>query len=320
MNIALLLLTASALAQCPGGQCPTTRPAYVEPSPVVVPWQPLANPVANVQAESYRWEQDPKCFDYWYLYLGARHVGTLHPQPNGYRAKLAKGWGEPNDAPPVPLPGGAANAREATVETSTPLIGDSLPTGVVSDKIHEAPTYSKSGKPITRQEAFGELGFGGPNLPDDGKLLRVVAVMPDDAACRGFLTSIQANPDYVRLKDKLVVTAYQADAWQVKGVGYPQGVHVVRPTLAGRGMVLATVPVGTAPDKVIEAVRRVDPQFDPAKVPNPLAPPLIEPDKEPKKKPLTLQSAKEWAEANPLIVIALALGGWYFYTTNRKVT
>lgn len=71
---------------------------------------PVLSPVGEKVGESFEWVQDQAYPDYWYLYRGSKHIGTLHPGERGYRRVTESGgWSEKED-PPLALPTSAIAA------------------------------------------------------------------------------------------------------------------------------------------------------------------------------------------------------------------
>ena len=152
------------------------------------------------------------------------------PTPIGTPPSDRHEWGE--------FPEGGYGWRFKTEPPAT--AGDVLPTGVVSDRIHEAPAYSRNGQEVTKDEAHAALGSSA--LADDTDRWHLAAV-GDPAFIALFRADVAKLPAATR--DKLLVQAYSPSAWQVAQFQLPSAGVLLRQPTTGRvsadvGMIPAT--------------------------------------------------------------------------------
>lgn len=105
---------------------------------------------------------------------------------------------------------------------------DTLPTGVVRERIHDHPAYSVSGRTSTKDEVHSLLKQGA--LSDDTDRWHIAAIGDADFLTK-FRTDIAALPAEVR--GKLLVQTYTPTAWPVAQFHLPVGV-VLRKPVVGR--------------------------------------------------------------------------------------
>lgn len=169
------------IGQCANGQCPNGRCPLV---PSISPFGrgTAEEPIGSPPSDRHEW-------------------GLIPGIGYGWRFKLT-----PVEAPPVQAP--PENA------------GDPFPTGVISDKIHEHPAYSISGRESTRDEVHDLL------LADDSNHWHLSAVGDPS-----FLARVKADVDQLppETRAKLLVQAYQPTAWQVGQFGLVAGVTLRKP-------------------------------------------------------------------------------------------
>lgn len=146
-------------------------------------------------------------------------------------------------------------------------------TGVVSAKI-EPGQRTIDGEPVTKQEEFAALVS--PPLPDDSGKLRLT-VIGTPAECLPVLNDLSISPELVALKDKVLVQSYGPQEWPVTSAGLPTDGH---PTI------LLQAPDGTvlAHERAYEgaqALRKIDPDYNPDLDPDPLHRPVPPPSPSP---------------------------------------
>ena len=236
-----------AFGQClPGGACPAPSAG-----------RPIPHPFA---APAPKWT---KLGDYDYL----EGLGLYHAESGLWSPLEGNRWGE-WQAPPrgIALPAATPKAG-AKVEAVGP--GEPAPeadeplTGVIPDRIHEAPAYSLSGVPVTKEEAHRAMGG---NLVDDSDRWHV-SVVGD----RPFIEKVKG--DLARLSQavqgKFHVQSYPTDHWAVSAFKLKEGVTLRKE--AGLSRVSAEAAAIAKADYTPDALNRMCPYAP--KPPTPPTPP-----------------------------------------------
>lgn len=233
----------------PKGCGPVGPPAFVPyPAPLVWEWRSFeddGDQVAllrnGVQVGAYRYSGD-------YFRPYDRATDT---------------WGE-RCRPPVQPPARQVQAVEPVepVEAKTENFG--VDWGKIS---HEK--WTVNGKPGCWHQAHALLSG---KVPDDAGLLRLTVIGPE-ADRKQVLADLQAVPALAVHRDKLVVKDYDPTHWAVAGAGF---VTSGRPTIylqAPDGKVLHRQDSYPGAEKLAEAIRKADPNYDPKKDPDLTKPP-----------------------------------------------
>jgi len=134
-------------------------------------------------------------------------------------------------------------------------------TGVQSDLIPQAPKNSVNGKEVSQAQAFQKLERG---LTDRSAELRTTVVLKDKAKVKEVEKALEEVGKTTRLK------VYTAGDPMIPG--FPDGDTVI--IQQPHGKVLHMGPY-EQPEKVVEAVRRANANFDPSKAPDLLNQPTI---------------------------------------------
>lgn len=150
-------------------------------------------------------------------------------------------------------------------------VGAELPTGVMSDRVHESPRYSINGQPATVEQARAAL-------TDDSAKWHLAAV-GDEAFRAKVAGDVAALP--AELRGKLHVQLYAPDAWPVGAYQLGAGVTLRAPGRAGAH--LATVaPAAYAPGSLLDLLGHPrGPQPKPGPAPTPAPGPTPEPSPTP---------------------------------------
>jgi hypothetical protein len=163
------------------------------------------------------------------------------------------------------------------------------PTGVQSDKITHGQT-SISGRPATTAEAIAAIGA---NIPQDQTLPHTTVIGPE--AKRKLLLT-----DLAEFNGKTCLHEYAPDEWPVQcGFKYGGDVTVYVQSPDGK-VVHRQDDAKGAKEAVRLALRKADPNYDPAKDPD-LRSPLIP---NPFSPPGPVEIAWAWVQANPLLALA----------------
>ena len=197
--------------QCSGGSCRIVpySPAPIEPAPID-PFTPEAGG---------RWvaSQGGGEWGYW---AGRRCLYRCYQDGRIYAAD-AHGFATGGT---IELPTGLALPAGVQSPAARPQ-GDDVPTGVVPERISEAPGYSLTGRPCTREEAHRAIGAG--VLSDDSDRWHLTAVGGPT-----LFTKVRAEvanlPEAVRAK--LLVQCYGEADWPVAQFKLPAGVSLRRPS------------------------------------------------------------------------------------------
>lgn len=244
----LFALVTMLCQSCPGGWC-------VPPTPP---------PVAR-QATEWR-----EVNGQWALILGGVQHGVYIPG-DGYYRRLAPGqWDAKPSEPPAPLPGGLGN------DVRGQLVGDTAPVpaknfGLGDPKEIKPPgganvlTSDKDGMPITSADASrlnrGELATQATK--------RRLTLIGDEAACKAAYSLLAMREVQDLVKD-YIVSDYRPTDWQIshERYGFPKVAKFLALAQERDGTTLFQT---TDPREIainLQAVRKPDPNFDPARVPN----------------------------------------------------
>lgn len=118
-------------------------------------------------------------------------------------------WAQRREVVNVPGPGVVEFAAKAA----------DPPTGVIPDRVHDAPRYSISGQPCSKADAADAL-------TDDRSRWHLAAVGDAD-----FLSRVRADVAALgEVRAKLHVQYYRPDAWQVSQLGLSPGVALRKPS------------------------------------------------------------------------------------------
>lgn len=139
--------------------------------------------------------------------------------------------------------------------------------GVDTSKIHTSD-IKLNGKCVSKKKALELIEKG---LPDDANKLRLT-VIGSNAMRAKVLSELNANPAWATLKDKFSVQDYGPDSWAVSAFEkrFDPTIYVQSPPDAkGFGQVLhRQEDFEGGSDKLIKALRKADPLYDPAKDPD----------------------------------------------------
>lgn len=267
--------------QCANGRCGVPTPAAPSESPQPDGWT----------RHEY---QDGTA---WKLHQGGRFVGLYDSR--GFHPGSDDSW----TTATAPLPAGVAapDAPAGRVVTAT---GESVPTGVIPSLIHDAPGYSHTGRPCTKDEALRAVGAGG--LADDSDHYHLTAV--GDATLTAKLRAdVAALPEAVR--GKLLVQCYAPDAWPVSLFKLPAGVSLRGPSPAREASQIGAV--GTA--EYLAGTTALADLLSLPGGPGPAAPKKPDPPAPgPAPTPAPVPSPEPSPSSPPWVVILLGIAAWLF--------
>lgn len=240
----LCLAEQSTRAGWGGGSCGPVGPSYSPPvAPPVYSW-------VKIDADNLA------------LTYGGKQVGGYRISTHVYRDLDSGEWGD-TSVPKHPLPAYAKAACEVRAEckcgcvdggTCNCAVRDWRTHGVQTDRVPESavPRYYVSGEQVSGDTA--KRLVGAPTLPNDADKLRLT-VIGDAAQQAKFLA------DIAPVASQYVVNAYSPSDWQVNGYGFVPGIYLQ--DKAGKVLHRQS-------DYVVdtEALRRLDPAYDPLKDPD----------------------------------------------------
>lgn len=279
--------------QClPGGACPAPSAGRPIPHPFAVPT--TFTPVApeGTKPIGSGWYADDVLY-----YLPGK--GAFNPATSLWAPFDSQTWGY---GPWGPLPAGTplpkAEAKPgAKVEAAAPgepQAADEPLTGVIPDRIHEAPAYSLSGVPVTKEEAHRAMGG---NLVDDSDRWHVTVV-----GDRAFVEKVKG--DLARLsqavKGKFHVQSYPTDHWAVSAFKLKEGVTLRKE--AGLSRVSTEAAAIAKADYSPDALNRMCPYAP--KPPEPPTPPSPNDPNQPTPGPVN-PTVPPWSIAAALLALLL---------------
>ena len=222
------LAAVLAAAQCPGGSCPL--PARNN-APIRLEWR-------------FRDDEPQRA----YLFLDGRQAGGCDVERDQWRRFDSDNniWSEPQAFSPRRHVGAAA---------------DAVPNfGIMQAKLNGSTSHhSINGRSVSEEDAFAALQG---KLTDDSQKLRLTIIGPEDKR-RAVLADLAINAGLALLKDKVLVQSYDPSHWAVANAGF----HTTgQPTIylqAPDGKVLHRQDEYRGPDKLAEAIRKSDPNYQP---------------------------------------------------------
>jgi hypothetical protein len=226
-------------------------------------WGNGCGPVGPAEPETVwrRFASDP---DRSYLFEGGMQVAAYDHARDIYRTYDARTdtWGPPGPPPwrrPEPV---AAPAEKVEKVEAVPNYG------VETDQLNggHGEHYRLNGVPVSPERARQALA--GDPIPDDTARLRLT-VIGDTTAARRVTSDLASAATLAPWKDRVVVQAYAPDHWAVARAGFSTG---GRPTIyvqAPSGKVLHRQDdYADGAEGLAQALRRADPNYDPAKDPD----------------------------------------------------
>lgn len=268
-----VLLTMTVLAAAACGQC----------------WGVPARPAV---AAPYEWHHYPDQ-DSARLYLcrGSAQHGVFDGAGVWYRGCDARGeawrakeypandgdvqrgqWG----SMPIPLPRAWLPKQQAAEPIAAPKEERVANFGVDRDRISGHERITLNGQTITKAQAAAYLA-GDARVPNDADLVRLT-VIGSDAERAKVLSDLVTDKDLLALKSRLVVQDYRPDEWAVARAGFFTGGHPTIYLQRPDGKVLHRQDEYAGPVELATAIRKADPNYQPAKDPNLLKPQPLNPE------------------------------------------
>ena len=261
MNAVPLLIVLAA-GQCFGGVC-------ARPNPFV----PAAVPLVLAPV-GYNWKPS-RDGSYWILWRGSLVAGGYNPAADTYRPWDGQHYGDVA-TPPVPVPDAVKAPKVATpapVSPATPVPaaagGQLPPDGVIVSQMSPRDRHVLTGREVDRTQLVEALGTAGvAGVPDDSQQPRLSVLGGTAAERQRILTDLASAPELAPFQGHVVTKAYPADHWVVKDNGFlanPQTVTLYAQQPNGRVLWRADGYPGIG--TLAEGLRRVRPDYDPAKDP-----------------------------------------------------
>ncbi len=247
------------------------------------------------------------------LYLWSpegKQVGCYEEVPGRFRYldPDTRTWSAPCPAPfavpPVPRPDGRTGWRR--VLPAAPAHGVAVEHLRRTPRAPGGPTFTLGGKQIDRAtaEALVSRYATAPRL----------TVVGDEATRRQVRSDLDTAPQLAPWKGRLCVQDYAPDNPLARDVGLVPGITLqLPPGPDGRGKVLHRQPAYTGPAKLAEALRRADPNYQPAKDPDLTQPPPAPPEPAPAPQPVVTPMPPDFpagAIVGSLGTALLAFLGW----------
>ncbi len=234
---------------------------------------PVGRLVIAQPPATYRWVHREDTPDQTFLYLGAKQIGTYSYATGFYLPIIGNQWGKAAKSPIAPPLNGPAAA------VAPPLFG------VDRSQLTGHEDFSASGKKCTEAEAHQMIGAA---LRDDSKAGQVSIFERDAGKRKTLREAIERAPELQGSSNGAKVQVYDPEARPNKEILAPFRLDTdERFRTTGFKMVAQAAPVG--PDgtskaeswyeldgvkTVIEAVRKVDPNYNPNVNPIPTLPSL----------------------------------------------
>ncbi|VTS03246.1 hypothetical protein [Tuwongella immobilis] len=260
-TLTIIAMTMSP-AQCINGQCSRpflAAPALIQPSPAPTdrsaPWSIVTEEDPekvhlfrgstrvlgyDATADVVRWYQNGRWGD------AARNPSQVVSKPSAAKSMLVE------SGPPRP---------ESAEEATRPPAGNY---GIDLDKLGHRERYSLNGREVSQAEAFQAAG---DDLVDDSHLRRLTVIGTPEQR-KAVVEDLKSSPKLSGYRDQLVIKTYSPADWAVNDAGF---VTSGKPTIylqAPNGKVLHRQDDYDGPDSLASAIRKSDPNYDPAKDPD----------------------------------------------------
>lgn len=218
----------------------------------------------QVAKVTHEWVNVPGRPDEFALMRDGKQIGSYSQDRGLYRPydRKTDSWGEPCD-PPIDPP--------ARKDDSTPLIEqhpEATNFGIDQSKLTTGrEVVTISGREVTKADGLRAVGKPGGTIPDDAGKPWSIHV-GDVKAGERMEKDLRSDPILAPWKDTFRTQVYEPDDPMVKDrdgkVMYTPGVWIV----SANGKALGKMPAYTSPALFAEGLRRLGPDWDPAKVPD----------------------------------------------------
>jgi hypothetical protein len=261
------------------------------------PYAPYLDPTPDQEpapAPTYTgWAQSMYYQGWYYWWWNGAHRFAFQPDRNEFCAYDGKIWSQPRPWPyeiRPELPGykpatprlnfGVDQDRMHGERPSAPLNF-----GVDEDQLQRRckgrpapcePNYRINGQPVSRDDAAAAIAGGAPSIPDDSGKRWLVAVSKDRATRDRIAQDLESSPTLAELRSQVRFQPYDDPThWQLAGYKLQQdarfqrsgvGLFLVDPP--GPGQQFGAAVAARYSYEGPEALRRIDPAFDPNKVPD----------------------------------------------------
>lgn len=230
-------------------------------------WGPrgcVAVAMPQAQRTTHEWVAVPSRSDEFALMRDGRQIGSYSQNRGLYRPydRRTDSWGEPCD-PPI-----AAPVRKVDDPPMIEQHPESTNFGIDLSKLSTGrEVVTISGREVTLADGLRAVGKPGGTIPDDSKKPWIVYV-GDPATCRKVEADMAGDPALSAYKDKFRLQCYPPDDPMTKDrdgkVMYDPGVWIV----GADRKVMGRMPTYSTAAVFAEGLRRLGPDWDPAKVPD----------------------------------------------------
>lgn len=229
-----------------------------------------------------------------YFYLSGLVVAGYHPETGEYRTRVNGEWSEPIDPPwegtsperrqkkckcsdtckcgrhcQCKANGKACSSGCTCAPQPNPPQQEEVGQvffGVDAEKLTGVERYRVNGRDCCRQDVIDALTGDGQLTDDSGKLR--LTVIGQDADRKQVLSDLASNPALTPYRDRILIQDYSPLDWAVSRVGFKTDgrptVYIQRPD----GKVLHRQDSYTSAADLAEALRKADPNYNPANDPN----------------------------------------------------
>jgi hypothetical protein len=221
------------------------------------------------------WAESMHYAGWWYFWFNGAPRCAYWPDRNEFSTfdAQAQRWSSPRPWPyPIDPPGHRKPAARPAVNF-----------GIDEDQLRGAPPsgcapdYSINGQPVSRDQALAAAAGG---LPNDSVQPWLVVVSRDKAQRERIVNDLANHPSLAELRSKVRLQVYDdPDHWHLAGYKLRQDARFQK---SGVGVFLVDPPIpGSAHGEAREArysydgpeaLRRIDPAFDPNRIPDSAAP------------------------------------------------
>jgi hypothetical protein len=248
-------------------------------------------PVGPEVAPQYYWHWQPSDPQRYYLYKNNLQIGGYDVIDDYYRPfdDAANTWG-PKGKPPIDPP---AKKPVYIHQTKADPSDDQNDQGLVEN---HGIDYSKfphgeecriNGQKVSKSHALRVIeALGDPTLPDDSQKLKLTIFGSKDEQDK-VLADLATDNNLTKLRDTFTTQAYPPNHWVITQRGFKIGTTPTIYVERADGMVTHRQEGYAGPGALAQAIKKSDPNYDPAKDPDLSKPPKPEPVPTPAPAPAT---------------------------------
>lgn len=206
-------------------------------------------------APKIEWRRRSDDLDRAYLFIGGAQLGGIDRERLEWRPYDAQrdAWGEPQ---PLFADEPLACFSDASI----------LNFGVVRNpRLEHRSRHLLNGREVSENEAIAALA--GDTLSDDSERLRLTIIGSDEDR-RRVLNDLANHEKFHDWAERLHVQAYRPEHWAVANTGFVTGGHPTIYLQSPNGHVLHRQDEYRGPERLVEALRRADPNYRPERDPD----------------------------------------------------